>query len=64
MLDAVINFVGMVALWLLAILLLAVFPFAEFARGMASGTPPPRSKFAIICSIVGACLIALLIFGQ
>lgn len=57
------QLIGTILLWLVALALLAAYPFSEFARGMATNPDAHRrSRGAMVASAFGIALLLGLLF--
>lgn len=54
-----VNLIGTLLLWLVALSMTLVFPLTEFARGMAS-TQGKVSRGGCLVSLIGLALLVLL----
>lgn len=53
------NLIGTMVLWLVALAMIAWFPFTEFARGMATA-PGKASRGGCLVSLFGLVLLGFL----
>jgi len=59
-----VEVAGTGLLWLVALAMVAAFPFTEFARGMATNPDAFKpSRGGCVISLLGMALVAFLIWG-